>query len=254
VANAGLYGPAVANVIGYTRVSSQGQVDDGLGLEVQEEAIRRWCAEQGHRVVALYRDEGVSGTVDGIDRPALGAALSMLEDGAGDTLVVVRLDRLARDLIIQETMIQRLGLHDCQVVSVTEPDIMGSEPTRVLVRQLLGAISQYERVVIAGRMAAGRLAKAARGGYAGYGSPRFGWKSDGDRLVPDASEQETMARIIELHRQGLSLREIVAALTAERRTSKRGGAWHPKTVARVIERVEDVGAAAFLPTSGRAAA
>lgn len=224
-------------VAGYARVSSATQVEDGLGLEVQEEAITRWCRDHGHRLEGIFRDEGVSGTVEGAERPGLGAALAMLEDGGADILVVYRLDRLARDLILQETMIERLALAGRSIVSVSEPDIAGNDPTRVLVRQLLGAIAQYERMVITARMKAGRMAKAARGGFA-YGSPRFGWRAEHGELVPNPDEQQAVARIAELHRQGRSLREIAAALNEEGHRPKRSERWHPQVVARIVRRFQ----------------
>jgi hypothetical protein len=49
-------------VVGYVRVSTDRQADEGLGLEVQEQSIRRWAREHGHRIVGIVRDEGISGS------------------------------------------------------------------------------------------------------------------------------------------------------------------------------------------------
>jgi Recombinase len=57
-------------------------------------------------------------------------------------------------------------------------------------------------------------------------------------FVPDEGEQATVARIRELHGEALSLRDIAATLTGEGRSTKRGGAWHASTVARVLARQE----------------
>ena len=64
-------------LVGYIRVSTQGQADDGLGLEIQEKAIRRWAREHHHRLVAIYRDEGVSGASD--EREGLTEALAAIK-------------------------------------------------------------------------------------------------------------------------------------------------------------------------------
>ena len=54
-------------------------------------------------------------------------------------------------------------------------------------RQVLGAIAEYERALIRSRMGAGKAAKLATGGYAG-GRPPSGWRAEGKELVPDERE------------------------------------------------------------------
>src|SRR5688500_10993235 len=109
-------------VIGYIRVSTAEQVN-GFGLEVQEKAIAEWCKREGVRLLAVHRDEGQSGS-NGLDtRPGRAEALARCEAGEAQALVVYRLDRLARDLVLQETTIQRLQAHGVRVLSVTEPDV-----------------------------------------------------------------------------------------------------------------------------------
>lgn len=226
------------NLLAYLRVSTAMQAEHGLGLEIQEQAITAWAAAAGHRILAVHRDEGVSGTADEIDRPGLSAALAALEAGAAEGLVVYRLDRLARQLYRQELIIAKLGERGRVVLSATEPDIESDDPTRIMLRQILGVVAEYERAVITSRLQGGRRAKAAKGGFAAYGSPAFGSASRDKELVVDDDEQATIARIVELRRDGTSLREISRTLEAEGRPAKRGGAWHPKTVARVLDRLQ----------------
>src|SRR4051812_28580331 len=100
---------AKMRAFGYVRVSTSDQAD-GYGLEAQEAAIKTYCRAEGLRLVEILRDEGVSGS-NGLDtREGLGVALARLEAGDGDLLVVSRLDRLARDLLVQETVLSRLQL------------------------------------------------------------------------------------------------------------------------------------------------
>lgn len=225
----------MSKVIAYLRVSTDTQADKGLGLTIQRKAIAAWAKAEGHKIVAWYSDEGISGT-NGLDtRPALAAAFQDLEDDKAEILAVYRLDRLARKLASQETWIERLERNGKQVASVTEPNV-GDDEMRALVRQILGAVAQYERAVIVRRMQGGRAAKAANGGYA-YGSPAFGQKAEGKELVADETEQRAIARISELHNAGKSLREIIAVLEAEGIEPKRGTTWYPATVNRVIARL-----------------
>lgn len=167
--------------IGYTRVSSLEQVERGNGLEIQRRAIVQYCKRNRLALVELLSDDGISGSraLDG--RVGLVEALSRIERQDATVLVVFRLDRLARDLLLQETVIHRLRQCGGSVVSVSEPDIDGEDPTRVLVRQILGALSQYERTLIKARMAAGRRAKIERGGYIG-GIPKYGLRRSPPRV------------------------------------------------------------------------
>lgn len=232
------------NLVAYLRVSTTQQAEEGLGLEIQAEAIAKWATANGHRILATHRDEGRSGDAEEIDRPGLSAALAAVAEGGAEGMVVYRLDRLARRLFRQEMVIHQLRQRARVVVSVTEPDVDSDDPTRVLMRQMLGAFAEYERAVIRTRLQGGRRAKADRGGFAAFGSPSFGWASVDKELSPDEVEQATIARIVELRSAGTSLRAISRTLDAEGRPAKRGGAWHPKTVARVVARLERQGQAA----------
>ncbi|MGH9178221.1 MAG: hypothetical protein ACRD0N_06675 [Acidimicrobiales bacterium] len=85
---------------------------------------------------------------------------------------------------------------------------------------------------------AGRQRKAAAGGYA-YGAPPFGYRAERGQLVERLDESDALALITELHRTQLaagqtSVREIAAALTAAGHRPRRGTAWHPGVVARIV--------------------
>lgn len=230
-------------VYGYTRVSTQGQADDGYGLAVQEQAIRAWAKAQGHRVVALATDAAVSGTVEADDRPGLVEALAAIANGDADALVVARLDRLARTLTVQEAAIARVWQSDGRVFSVETGEVLRDDPDdpmRTFTRQVFGAVAQLDRAMIVKRLRAGRRAKAEAGGYA-YGAPRYGTRAKDRRLVADAAEARAVARAVALRSQGCSYRGIADALTAEGYKPKRSHRWHPQVVARILAR--EVGAA-----------
>lgn len=183
----------------------------------------------------VLADAGISGG-NGLDsRRSLAEALARIEDHEATVLVVYRLDRLARDLLLQETIMERLSLGGGSVISVSEPEIDSDDPTRILVRQVLGALSQYEKSIIRARMLAGRRAKSERGGFIG-GIPRFGYAVAGGELVALESEQAAVARIRELRAPGASLRTIASVLDAEGMQPKRGDRWHPTQVARIVQR------------------
>ena len=108
------------------------------------------------------------------------------------------------------------------------------DPSRRLIRQVLGAVSEYERSMISLRLRAGRRRKGEKGGFA-YGSPPLGWRAERGQLVVDEAEAEAVARMVELRNDGASLREIATVLTDEGHRTKRGARWHPQTVARALQ-------------------
>ncbi len=223
---------AARKVIGYTRVSTAEQVE-GFGLTVQRKAITDYCKQNDLRLVEVFSDEGVSGS-NGLDaRSGLSGVLAAVESGAVSGLVVYRLDRLARDLVLQETLMGRMRKAGVEVLSVTEPDIDSDDATRVLVRQVLGAIAQYERALIRSRMAAGRAAKLAVGGYSG-GRPPFGWRAEGKELVPEEREQEIITLARQLSSEGLSSRQVAARLEQDGHLPKVGQGWSSVQVGRIL--------------------
>ena len=223
-----------AKVIGYTRVSTAEQVE-GFGLDVQEAAIRKYCKAEGLQLVAMLTDQGQSGSNGLDDRLGLAEGLARIEKGEASGLVVYRLDRLARDLLLQETVHARLEAVGASVLSVSEPAMTGDDPTRVLVRQLLGGIAQYERAVIRGRMMAGKAAKVAKGGYGG-GRPAYGLKAAGGELVANPDERRIVEMVTFMRQRGDSYRQIAAGLTEWRLTTRTGGPWNPNQVRRIAQR------------------
>lgn len=223
----------------YIRVSTERQVRDGYGLDAQRADIRRWAKAEGHRVVGWFADEGISGA-NGIDtREGLFDAIAAVKVRSVDGIVFTSLDRLARKMTEQEGILSEIwnvggtaiSLGDGGVLLEDDPD----DPMRTAIRQMRGVFAQLERGLIRQRMRKGKEAKAAAGGYVG-GAPPIGYKADGRRLVKDRRERQVVERIMELHRDGRSLRQIALAVTDEGLRPKRSTTWHPATIARVIER------------------
>jgi len=219
----------------YVRVSTTDQAERGQGLNIQRRGIREYC--RAHRLVLLeiLGDEGISGTSGLQGRPGLAEALSRIENHEATVLVLYRLDRLARDLLLQETVVERLRLGGGSVISVSEPDVDSNEPTRILIRQVLGALSQYEKTLLKARMAAGRKLKAERGGYTG-GITRFGYSAVRHEYVPLEGEQNIVARIRVERAGGATFQAIADGLNADGLHAKLGGRWHRGGIMRVVRR------------------
>ncbi len=226
-------------VIGYKRVSTTEQVKHGYSLEDQDRAIRAHCRAKGMRLVAMLADEGQSGS-NGLDsRQGLAEALARIERGEAEVLLVKDLDRLARDLLLQLTIIEQLKAAGVEVVAIEEPEVDGPDHLRELFRNVLGSIAQYERAVIRGRMMAGKAAKRAQGGYTG-GRPPYGLAAKDRALVANPEEQQVVELVQRMREQGESYRSICAALAEAGHRPKSGGEWQPMTVRRIAMRSEGV--------------
>ncbi|WWQ69385.1 recombinase family protein (plasmid) [Streptomyces sp. Q6] len=90
--------------------------------------MRRWCREHGHRLVKLFIEKAVSGTVAGDERPELGAALSWIEDKKADGIVAPNLDRLARELVVQEAALAQTWKHGGRAFMADQGELLPDEP------------------------------------------------------------------------------------------------------------------------------
>lgn len=196
----------------YLRVSSVGQVE-GDGFDRQLIAVRSYAKVSGIRIVKIFREEGVSGTKDLENRPALQELMLALHSNGVKLVLIEKLDRLARDLMIQESIIADMERHGFEIRSVAEPDLCSHDPSRTLIRQILGAFAQYERAMIVSKLRGARMRMRAKLGRC------EGRKPYGTR----PGEAEVVARMQQLRKQGQSLTRITETLNSEAkpRTGKR---------------------------------
>lgn len=229
-------------LIAYTRTSTQ----NGAGqdsLEAQADACRAWAEAHGHEIVAVERDEAMSGKLGVEQRPGLLAALGSLEDGSADGLIVHRLDRLARELHVQEAALARAwaaGEH-VEVFEAVDGPIKRDDPDdpmRTFVRQVMGAAAELERGLVRARLQGGRRRKAARGEWIGGHRlhRRYGYEVVDAAYVPVEAEQRAIRRMAELREDGDTYRAVADALTTEGYEPPAGSAWRFETVRKVLKR------------------
>jgi DNA invertase Pin-like site-specific DNA recombinase len=169
------------------------------------------------------------------NRPGLNAALDRLRNGEAVALVVLKLDRLSRstrDVLELTDAIQKNGW---ELHSISEKLDTGSAAGR-FVLTILAALAEMERERISERTRFALNHKRSQGERPGTTPYGFETTEDG-RLVPVRAEQETLAYIAELRREGTAYATIAEHLNAEGVRTKRGKRWYASTVASLIKKV-----------------
>jgi DNA invertase Pin-like site-specific DNA recombinase len=103
--------------------------------DCRHQEVRCSPEHQGRRRI---RGNAVPGATELNDRPALVAMLEALAADGVRLVLIEKLDRLARDLMVQETIIGDLQKRGFRLISVGEPDLLKNDPSRKLMRQIFG--------------------------------------------------------------------------------------------------------------------
>src|SRR3989344_2559318 len=220
-------------LVGYCRVSTDNQKEEGT-IEIQERALQEYAKANGYDLVTIFRDNGVSGGLE--DRPGLAELFSYLEtDNQIAGVLIYKLDRLARDLYIQEHLIKKLEMLRRSILSVKEPNLDSNDPMRKAFRQFMGIVAELEKAFITMRLSGGRLNKARKGGYAGGRVP-FGYSSEDKSLKIDDVAIKGGREIFHLQRYNrMGLRGIARHLNDNNVPTARGGKWYAGTVRYILK-------------------
>lgn len=209
------------NAYAYLRVSGRGQIA-GDGFPRQIAAIKAYAASNNITIAGTYREKGVCGATDAADRPAW---VEMIANGV-TTVIIEKLDRLARDLMVQEHILADLQRRGITLISVAEPDLCSNEPTRKLMRQIMGAIAEYDRQMIVLKLRGARMRKRATDGRC-EGRKPFGHRE---------GEMATLELMRALWSAHSSLTAVCKGLAEAGISTRTGKPWHPYTVSAILAR------------------
>ena len=229
--------------VAYLRVSTDEQAESGAGLRAQEDACRAHAARAGAELVGPFADEGISGAAPLDARPGLIEALAQVQPG--DILIVAKRDRLGRDPIIVAMLESAVSRQGGRVVSAAGEGTDDDSPTSILMRRIVDAFAEYERLLIKARTRAALGAKQRRSHRVGSVPIGFDLVDDGQRskegrpvaLVLNAAEQATIALVHHLRAEGTSLRGIAAELDRRGIRPKQGAPrWSHSAIVRILGR------------------
>ncbi len=196
---------------GYVRVSTEKQASEGQSLGAQETMLRGLAMMNEGELAAIFREEGVSGSVHLQDRREGAALLAVLKKG--DTVLATRLDRLFRSAL---DALQSLADFQKRGVRVIFGDIGDTDSTNgKLMLTILAGVAEAERNILRERIRAVKRVQSGRGRYLGGKIP-FGHEvtEDGDLILTPEGEA-ALAEMRRLKAGGLSLRAIAQRMNAQ---------------------------------------
>jgi len=215
---------AATKAIAYYRTSSAANVGpDKDSLRRQEVAVLAYARGRGIRVVDTFYDAAVSGADPIEDRPGFLAMLGRIAGNGVRCILVETANRFARDLVVQETGWRFLQAKGIELVAVDSPEAFLSDtPTAVLVRQVLGAVSQFEKASLVAKLAAARKRQRRQTGKC---EGRKGYRETHPALVERART---------LRREGQTLAQVASALAAQGMVAGTGRPFAPAQIARLL--------------------
>ena len=222
------------NVVIYTRVSTDEQAESGAGLKAQLDACITFAQQQRWTVIGEFTDEGISGTADLEKRIGLMAAIQSL--GKDDVLVVAKRDRIGRDVFLIKTIERLVIQRKAKIVALNGSN--EETPEASLLNGVMDQFAAYEVAVIRARTKAALAAKKVRGERMGKLPYGFTVADDGVHLVPCASEQQILQRLVSLRGQGHSLRKMADTLNRESRFNRYGRPWNNVLLHRLCKDLE----------------
>jgi len=217
--------------IGYIRVSTEKQANEGVSLEAQEAKIVTWCKANGYELVKVYVDAGISGKrMD--TRKELLAALASLKKGMA--LVSYSLSRLARSTKDALAIGEAVAKKKADMVSLTE-QIDTTTAAGKMMFQMLSVLAEFERNLVAERTT-NALQHKKRSGQKYTNQTPYGFEAIEGRLVEVKQEAEVVAEIQAARSSGSTLQSIADNLNGRGIPTKTGKTWAPATIHLLLKR------------------
>lgn len=226
----------MCKVIGYIRVSTEEQVKNGQGLEIQRRELAEHCKANKLELVKIFADEGVSGANDTSKRKGLNDLLEYCKKNNIERVLVTKMDRLARDVYIQLWLEKELLIYDVKIHSISEDNLNGDDYMTKAMRQMVGVFAELEKNRIADRLLSGRRNKAGEHKQKASGNCPYGYKykyNDQGKcpvVVIEPEKAEVIKDIYKLCLKGKSSQSIADYLNDKGITTARGRIWSKQSV------------------------
>jgi DNA invertase Pin-like site-specific DNA recombinase len=217
--------------VAYLRTSSAANLGADKDSEKrQRAAIEAYARAAGFAIVDSYYDEAVGGADHVTARPGFAAMMERIASNGVRTIIVETANRFARDLIVQETGYAMLKERGVELIAADKPDaFLDDTPTATLIRQVLGAVSQFEKAMVVSKLKGARERKRRDTGMKVEGRKSYAEK-----------DPAMVALAKKLHRYPVkgrrrSLRKVAAELAAAGYVVRAGKPYEAAAIKRMIE-------------------
>lgn len=227
-----------SRAVGYARVSTSDQADNGLSLTAQRAKIGAYATMHDLQLLDVIEDGGVS--AKSLDRPGMARLLELIRRRQVDVVVIAKLDRITRSVRDLGELIDLFQRNCVEFASVAD-HIDTSTAAGRLVLNVMGSVAQWEREAIGERTREAMSVMRTEGRRISRFAP-FGYRHNGRGLVEDEHEQRAITLMQRLRAEGRSLRRIAESLESQGFTNRRGGRLTAKVVADALRRAESVAA------------
>jgi DNA invertase Pin-like site-specific DNA recombinase len=216
--------------IAYLRTSSAANVGaDNDSDKRQLAAIERFAKSAGLEIVGTYYDAAVSGADPVQSRPGFADMLERIEGNGVRTIIVETASRFARDLMVQEVAFAMLQGRGINLIAADSPSsFIDDTPTAKLVRQVLGAIAEFDKAMTVAKL------KGARDRKRATGVKVEGRKNYAER-APDVVRLARQLRRKRPKGGRLSLRQVSAELAKAGHLAASGKPFGAGAIARMIQ-------------------
>jgi site-specific DNA recombinase len=228
----------MVRAIGYVRVSTEQQVNDGVSIDLQIEKIKQYCYLYNHELLDIIVDAGIS--AKNLKRPGITSVLQLLDNNEADALIVYKLDRLTRSLADWSTLIKDyFNEKSGKTLLAVVDQIDTSTASGRMCLNLMMTVYQWEREIISERTKAALEHKKSKGQP--LGSAKFGENITQLNITPNLAEQEILNLILDLRTAGYTLQQIADHLNKNNYLSKRNKIWYQRSVKNVIDNSRLIG-------------
>jgi site-specific DNA recombinase len=218
--------------VGYVRVSTSGQAEEGASLEAQTRKIRGYCELHDLDLIEIIEDAGLSGkSISG--RPGIQRVLDLVKSRKVDNVVIYKIDRLVRNVKEAVEISELMQKRGCFLHSISEKLDTGSATGR-LFYNIISAMAAWESEIIGERTSMAMERKAQAGEKISSQAP-FGYKHINDKVVPNEEEQAIIKEIHTLTGKGYSIRGIVEHLDQHGYRNRKGKSFGRTEIWKVVK-------------------
>lgn len=220
----------VNKAIGYVRVSTEKQAEDGVSLDAQINKIKAWASLNDYELLHVYKDEGISGSSLN-KRDGMVEALSKIKKGMA--FVCYSLSRISRDTVDTINISRDIEKKGADLVSLSEKiDTTGASGKMIF--NMLAVLNQFERDQVSERTQVAMQFKKSKN--QAYSPTPYGYIRQGNELVVHKQEASNILKIKKMFEDGKGYAEIARTLNFEKIPTKTGKLWRSNTVYYLLKR------------------